>query len=272
MKKLTIITINYNNASGLKKTLDSVAAQSCQDFEHVIVDGASTDGSVDVIKDYLLKIEDCRLQIEVKWVSEKDSGIYNAMNKGIRMATSEYLLFLNSGDALENSKVVKKFLSANVTADVATGIERMPNGRLIPAPKDSDLSYAFFYEDTLLHQSTFIRRDAFERYGLYREDYRIVSDWEWFFHAVVRDGATYQTLDFVVADFDGEGMSNSSKHRQLQNFEREQVHKELLPRIRPNYEELQRLRLVSREYEFLKNGKFGFLIKLILKLKEYKKR
>lgn len=266
MKKLTIITINYNNASGLRNTLDSVAAQSTMDFEHVIVDGASTDGSQQMILDYQL-VAKCA----VNPLSEPDSGIYNAMNKGIRMASGEYLLFLNSGDALENPDVVKNFLSANVTADVATGIERMPNGRLIYAPKDSDLSYAFFYEDTLLHQSTFIRRDAFERYGSYREDYRIVSDWEWFFRAIVRDGATYQALDFVVADFDGEGMSNDSKHRALQDKEREQVHQEILPRVRIDYGELLQLRKVVTEYQHLREGKFGGLVNLFLRLKSKSK-
>ena len=270
--KLTIITINYNNASGLRKTLDSVVAQSTMDFEYVIVDGASTDGSVDVIREFdSLNAQRSTLNV-FTWVSEKDTGIYNAMNKGIRMATGEYLLFLNSGDALENPDVVMNFLSADVTADVATGIERMPNGSLIPAPKDSDLSYAFFYEDTLLHQSTFIRRDAFERYGSYREDYRIVSDCEWFFRAIVRDGATYQALDFVVADFDGDGMSNDSKHRALQNKEREQVHQEILPRVRIDYDELLQLRAICLEYEHLRNGKFGPIVNLFLKMKGLHKK
>lgn len=266
MKKLTIITINYNNASGLKKTLDSVAAQSCMDFEHVIVDGASTDDSQQIIQDYQL-VAKC----DIKALSEPDTGIYNAMNKGIRIATGEYLLFLNSGDALDNSNVVRNFLNTDVTADVATGTERMPNGRLIPAPKDGDLSYAFFYEDTLLHQSTFIRRDAFERFGMYREDYRIVSDWEWFFRAIVRDGASYQPLDFVVADFDGDGMSNDSKHWALQDKEREQVHKEILPRIRKDYKELLQLRKVVTEYQHLREGRFGTIVNLLLKIKSRRK-
>jgi len=278
MKKLTIITINYNNAAGLQRTLESVANQLLIDklliadskLEHVIVDGASTDESVDIIREYESSIINHQSSINLKWVSEPDKGIYNAMNKGIRMATGEYLLFLNSGDALVGPDVVKNFLVADVSADVATGIERMPDDRLIPAPKEETLTYAFFYEDTLLHQSTFIRKDAFEHFGPYREDYRIVSDWEWFFRAIVRDGASYQTLDFVVADFDGEGMSNDAKHRALQNKEREQVHQEILPRVRTDYDELRRLQAVDYEYRLLKSGRFGGLVKLFLKLKAKK--
>ena len=96
--KLSIITINYNNAAGLKKTLDSVAAQTYTDFEHIIVDGASTDGSVDEIIAY--SQSPIANRHKIIWLSEPDTGIYNAMNKGIKKASGDYLLFLNSGDFL----------------------------------------------------------------------------------------------------------------------------------------------------------------------------
>ena len=90
MKKISIITINYNNCEGLRRTIESVVNQTCRDFEYIIIDGGSTDGSVDVIKRYADNID--------YWVSEPDKGIYNAMNKGIRMATGDYVQILNSGD------------------------------------------------------------------------------------------------------------------------------------------------------------------------------
>ena len=107
--KLTIITINYNNASGLQKTMESVLAQTCKDFEHLIIDGASTDDSVNVIENYGLQI--AHTAISFQWLSEPDKGIYNAMNKGIRMAQGEYIHFLNSGDWLVDEKVVEDILS-----------------------------------------------------------------------------------------------------------------------------------------------------------------
>jgi glycosyltransferase involved in cell wall biosynthesis len=267
--KLSIITINYNNAAGLKKTLDSVVVQTYTDFEHIIVDGASTDGSVDEIIGY--SQSPIANRHKIIWLSEPDKGIYNAMNKGIRMAKGEYLLFLNSGDALENAEVVENFYKADIKTDIATGIEKEGNGHLIYPKKEEELSYSFFYDDTLMHQSTFIRRDAFERFGMYNEDNRIVSDWEWFFNAIMKQDASYEPLDFVVALFDGEGISNSKRVLQSHNEEREGVRQRILPRVRGDYNELKRLERVEKEFEFLKNGKLGWLVKMLLKLKAIKK-
>lgn len=270
--KLSIITINYNNASGLRKTMESVFAQTCKDFEYIVVDGASTDGSVDVIREYDSLNAQCSTLNTFTWVSEPDTGIYNAMNKGIRLSKGDYLLFLNSGDVLQNSQVVYNFSHETVSADIATGIESFSNGRLKPAPTDSQLSYEFFYEDTLMHQSSFIRRESFYKYGMYREDYRIVSDWEWFFRVIVRDGASYQPLNFVVAEFDENGLSRSQKFMDLQEREREQVHQEILPRVRKDYDELFHLRAICLEYEHLRNGKFGPIVNLFLNLKGIRKK
>ena len=273
--KLSIITINWNNAEGLRRTLESVAAQTNRNFEHIIVDGGSADGSVDVIKEYESTIKQSvtidQSTIQIKWVSEKDNGIYNAMNKGIRMAKGEYLLFLNSGDALENAEVVENFYKADIKTDIATGIEKETNGHLIYPKKEEELSYSFFYDDTLMHQSTFIRRDAFERFGMYNEGNHIVSDWEWFFNAIMKQDASYEPLDFVVALFDGEGISNSKRVLQSHNEEREGVRQRIMPRVRRDYNELKRLERVEKEYEYLKNGKMGWIVRMLLKLKAIKK-
>lgn len=269
--KLSIITINWNNAEGLRRTLESVAAQTNRNFEHIIVDGGSTDGSVDIINDYEETIHRTPYTIRLLWISEKDKGIYEAMNKGIRMAKGEYLLFLNSGDALENAEVVENFYKADIKTDIATGIEKETNGHLIYPKKEEELSYSFFYDDTLMHQSTFIRRDAFERFGMYNEGNRIVSDWEWFFNAIMKQDASYEPLDFVVALFDGEGISNSKRVQQAHNEEREGVRQRILPRVRRDYNELKRLKRVEKEFEYLKNGKMGWFVKMLLKLKAIKK-
>ena len=104
--KLSIITINRNNATGLEKTMQSVVSQTFKEFEYIVVDGASKDGSVEVIKE--LGTEIAHLQ----WVSEPDSGIYNAMNKGIRMASGDYIQILNSGDCLAAADVTERMLKA----------------------------------------------------------------------------------------------------------------------------------------------------------------
>lgn len=286
--KLSIITINWNNAEGLRRTLESVAAQTNHTFQHVIVDGASTDGSVDIIKAYVNQ----SLRYDVLWVSEKDKGIYNAMNKGIEIASGkrvvnsfnrselvedknkelpEYLLFLNSGDALENAEVVENFYKADIKTDIATGIEKRPNGKFDYPRKEEELCYSYFYLDTLLHQSTFIRRDAFERFGMYNENNRVASDWEWFFRAIIKENASYAPLDFVVADFEGNGISATSDNSELRAVERKRVHDAIVPRVSRDYHELMRLKKVEEEYTFLKNGKLGWIVKLLLKMKNLKK-
>ena len=108
--KLSIITVNLNNAVGLKKTICSVINQTFLDIEYIIIDGGSLDGSLEIIKEYEKKI--------TYWVSEPDSGIYNAMNKGIMHANGEYLQFLNSGDWLVNDSIIEKFLKETTYCDL----------------------------------------------------------------------------------------------------------------------------------------------------------
>ena len=111
--KLSIITINYNNAIGLKKTIESLIEQSYQEYEYIVIDGGSDDGSKEVIWESLRYVS--------SWCSEKDTGVYNAMNKGIMRATGEYLLFLNSGDYLYDSTVLEDVTSTLSGEDIIYG-------------------------------------------------------------------------------------------------------------------------------------------------------
>ncbi len=113
MVKLSIITVNLNNSAGLRKTIESIVKQTFKDFEYIIIDGGSTDGSAEVIKEFADKI--------TYWVSEPDKGIYNAMNKGILHAKGEYLLFLNSGDWLADDDLLSKVFCEPRTADIIYG-------------------------------------------------------------------------------------------------------------------------------------------------------
>lgn len=110
---ISIITINFNNKNGLIKTLNSVISQTCKEFEWIIIDGGSTDGSKELLENYSEHI--------TYWVSEPDNGIYHAMNKGIRVAKGDYLQFLNSGDYLANNKTIEDFYNENFTDDVIYG-------------------------------------------------------------------------------------------------------------------------------------------------------
>ncbi len=209
--KLSIITINWNNASGLKKTMESVIGQSCQEFEYLVIDGGSTDGSVDIIKQF-------ESTPNLQWVSEKDKGIYNAMNKGINKAKGEYLQFLNSGDSLVDRDVVKNILEeiennghpdilvGNLLEDYGKKILREANGSRNP-----DLW--FFFSRTIDHNSSFIKRELFELYGAYDENLRIASDWKWFLYVVgiKKVKPVFVNVDAVLFNMEGVSVKNFDK-------------------------------------------------------------
>lgn len=268
--KLSIITINYNDAAGLKRTLDSVAAQTCADFEHIIVDGASTDDSVDEIIAYSQSpIAYCH---KITWLSEPDTGIYNAMNKGIGMVSGEYLLFLNSGDVLVDENVVYDFIASDRIEDIIAGGTLLGMDEQIPKYPPRNLTFELFVTDSLMHAATFIRRELFERYGLYNEQHRIVSDWEFFVKVLINNNCTYTTFDRLISLFDITGISNQSSHLILHERERKEVIERCMSRLIPVYNELVEKRRICKEYQFLKNGRLGWVVKLCLKIKSVKKK
>ena len=236
--KLSIITINRNNATGLEKTLQSVAAQTFKGCEYIVIDGASTDGSVEVIKKY--KSQFARL----KWVSEPDSGIYNAMNKGIYMASGEYIQILNSGDCLAADNVTEKMLAAlkkagNPSIFYGNMVKRFPDGSKMVDKcfAGQEITMLGMYTGTLNHDSAYIRRDLFEKYGYYDENLKIVSDWKWYLQAIILGGEKPQYVDMDVTLFDMEGISETNK--ELDKAERKQVLEQLVPKaILADYEQV----------------------------------
>lgn len=174
MKKLSVITINYNNASGLELTMESVFGQTFIDVEYVVIDGGSSDGSKELIQANAAKID--------FWCSENDKGVYNAMNKGVLHATGEYVLFLNSGDYLYDSSVLAKILPSLTGEGIVYGdLMFMPEGggegSVFVYPEILDVDY--FMERSLGHPASFIKRELLT-VSPYNEEYRIVSDWEFF--------------------------------------------------------------------------------------------
>ena len=223
--KLSIITINYNNAEGLRKTLASVASQTFRDFEHIIVDGGSTDGSVEVIREYEQSLASrlSPLASNLKWLSEPDSGIYNAMNKGIKMASGEYLLFLNSGDYLVDENVVKNVMNENLQEDIVYGKQMTEkDGTLMPMKfySPEEMSFCAFLKSTLPHQCTFIRVALFDKIGMYNEQNKIVSDWEWNLVALFRWNVSLREIDVPISVYDTKGISSNQKMYELQQQER----------------------------------------------------
>ena len=215
--KLSIITINYNNALGLKKTLDSVVSQICTDFEHIIVDGASTDESVEIIRTYSqLPIAN---RYKITWLSEPDTGIYNAMNKGVRLANGEYTLMLNSGDYLVDEYVIENILPLLDCTDIIQGntIEEHSNYKMRNRGYGkSDVDFFDVMKGYFLHQAAFCRRDLFYKYGLFDESYRIIGDTKFFMTCLGLNNASFKYIDVDIANYDLNGVSADTNEKWLQ--------------------------------------------------------
>lgn len=210
---LSIITINRNNAAGLRKTMESVFSQTYQDFEYIVVDGASTDGSVDVIKEFAEKITFHSGRDRVgsfKWISEPDTGIYNAMNKGVKMCHGEYTLMLNSGDYLVDEHVIERIMPVMDGTDIIQGnnIEEI-NNKIYRnrGYGKSDIDMYDILKGYFLHQASFCRRELFEKYGYFDESYRISGDAKFFMNCLGVNNASFKYVDIDVTNYDYNGIS-----------------------------------------------------------------
>ena len=240
--KLSIITVNLNNVRGLHKTMESILSQTCNDFEWIVIDGGSTDGSKDLIEQNAEHI--------AYWVSEPDRGIYHAMNKGIKVAKGNYLNFLNSGDYYWSNEVVKQFSEARLLDDViyANSIfvdsEGHESGRQCP-PACVPLSY--FWSNNFNHQSVFYHRRCFDNY-LFDEQNRIHSDKESYMYLLYH-GFSFKKWNQVVAYCEAGGLSSNGNGSE----EFPQIVSRVLPAgIRTDYETFIKLRDVDLAIIILK--------------------
>lgn len=256
--KISIITINYNNKFGLQNTIKSVINQTFNHLEYIVIDGGSDDGSIDIVKNYDSKI--------TYWISEKDRGIYDAMNKGIKVATGEYLLFLNSGDILSNNSVVSEFAALNTKESIVYGNQYLEGHFLKKYPKV--LTLAFFLNDTLPHQSTFIKKTAFQIVGLYSNKHEIANDYLFFLEAIFKYNLSYRYCDITISNFDMTGLSNQKVEDVLKEFKL--IQNEV---FKNSIFEISHLIKAKNELEQIKESKFyRFLyhIKTIKKIKLFK--
>lgn len=235
MPLIGIITINYNNCNGLSRTIQSVKGQNERNIEFVVIDGGSSDGSVDVIN--------CNQDVITKWVSEPDNGIYHAMNKGILMSTSSFLLFLNSGDSLESNSVLSLVCSQlSNNLGLLYGNSRMigQNRSFLRIPSPEMSFYDFINRRSPHHQSTFINRSLFETIGLYNEELKILADWEFFMKAIFLHGCVIKYVPEVIARFELDGVSSRKENAELLHAEKNAILDRYFPRFRVDYKELHR--------------------------------
>lgn len=211
--KVSVITINYNNLAGLKKTVQSVMQQNCKEAEHLIIDGGSADGS----KEFILEHQ----HLFAYWVSEKDKGIYDAMNKGILNAKGTYLLFLNSGDYLYQPGVLKKVLPELTVAPIVYGDMKIDiRGKLKSGYMPDVLSVEHMIQDTLWHPVTFVQKQLFLDHGLYSTRYAICGDYDFFFKMLVQKKIRTKHIHQFVSVFAFDGMSSNPANKDKIESER----------------------------------------------------
>lgn len=207
MKKLSIITICYNEPN-LEKTCESIVNQSWQDFEWIVIDGGSNDETLAIFDRYKSRID--------KFVSEPDNGIYNACNKGIKLANGEYLIFMNAGDLLYHKDTLKLFhcfsqvSSAGIYYGECELFKNQNSSTITNYPKYIDLD--FFAGNNICMQGMFIRKYLFGKYGLFNEKYKILADYErWLHFLSLLGGRVFCYIPIVVATFDLNGISSTTK-------------------------------------------------------------
>jgi len=214
--KLSVITINLDDGPGLEKTLLSVINQTQPIDELIVIDGGSIDTSVNILEKYSNDI--------TYWISEKDKGIYNAMNKGVAQAKGDYCYFLNSGDVFYNNQVINELNQIQFHADLIAFhciVNQADKQQIINAPKS--VNFYDFYIHTIIHQAVFIRRNLFEKIGNYNENYKIVSDWDFLCRALFLNNCSFQSVSEIISIFDTTGISSKPESSSIAQLERSQT-------------------------------------------------
>lgn len=234
--RLSIITINYNNNKGLIETIKSVVGQSWNDYEWVVIDGGSADGSKDLIEQHSEKFS--------FWCSEPDTGIYNAMNKGITYASGDWLLFLNSGDCLYTTDTLERVFHNQYDSDIIYGDRVIvENGKEIINKYPNQLGLDFFYHYSLCHQATFYRRELFDGCR-YDESFAIAGDWAFFIDMMFK-GKTFKHIDIPIVLYDNNGISSKYSEKQIAEIER--VRAEKFPEMfKSDIEKLNKWKFVEK--------------------------
>lgn len=221
--KVSVVTVVYNGVADIENTILSVLQQKYDDYEYIVVDGASTDGTVDII---------CRYDQHItQWISEPDNGIYNAMNKAVRMAQGEYCIFMNAGDRFATPLALEAAsLFFSYGFDVLTGCEICTkHGKVIDYVKPLEqITMNHFYVSSISHQSSFIKRSLLLEYP-YDENLQLVSDWKFWIQTLILRDKTYRAINVDISLFNHDGITYLKKEIGIK--EREQVFRELIPNL-----------------------------------------
>lgn len=217
--KVSVITACYNAQDTIEDTIRSVANQTYPDIEYIIIDGASKDKTLEIANKYKDKVS--------VLISEPDSGVYNAMNKGINAASGDLIFFLNADDIFINETVIEnfvKFAENNKQGLILGNIILLDkyNGTVFHE-KQPLIDNIQLLKSTVFHPATFFKKEVFEKYGLYNEENKIASDYEWYLNYFVKNKGDYAYLDKPVTIFSMSGISSNEEHSKLHQAERKQI-------------------------------------------------
>ena len=204
--KVSIVTIVFNDKNGLVKTLESIKKQTYKNIEYIIIDGNSTDGTIEVIKD--------NDQYITAWISEQDKGISDAFNKGISRCTGDIVFFLNAGDTFIDNTIVTKVVKewSNDKVDVLFYKVKVNEDTFIPGNKYKDREEDIWNEGQVPHQGAFIRREVFQSIGGFNLEYRIRMDFE-FFARCKKNTCSYKYVPDIIVDYEMGGTSMKKSNR-----------------------------------------------------------
>jgi glycosyltransferase involved in cell wall biosynthesis len=251
--KISVITVNYNDQLGLERTIKSLQVQTAMNYEHIIIDGGSTDGSAALIEQYQDRFS--------YWVSEPDNGIYHAMNKGIEVAQGDYILFMNSGDTFYSEHSTALFNKNVGTEDfVYFDIQLVKKNESIIFETHEKLTFSMLRERMPFHQATFIKRELFTKYGSYDEHLKIVADWKFFILAIAKYNASYKYVNEVMSTHYHDGISADPVNAPVIKKERESVLQEHFNFFIEEYKEIDALR--SKLNLLRHSRKINWLLKL----------
>ncbi|MDA3843103.1 MAG: glycosyltransferase family 2 protein [Candidatus Kapabacteria bacterium] len=222
MTKLSIITVCLNEAKTIEKTLKSVIDQTFTDYEYIVIDGDSTDGTLEITDEF-------RDRIDIV-ISEPDTGIYNAMNKGIKKATGEYVFFLNAGDNFLNKHVLQLLFSKAPSADLVycDMSVQINNGFVLRKQTPKSITKAFMYADSIPHQATFTKKEMFVKHANFDESYKVAADYELSLNLIFSQNISTEYYPLIISEYNLLGISASEEHRKQFFEERLKAQKKYL--------------------------------------------
>ena len=240
-QKVSIITITYNNLDGLKRTRESVISQTYEDYEWIVIDGGSTDGTREFLQEHAEEMS--------YWCSEKDKGVYNAQNKGTSQASGDYCIYMNAGDSFYDKDVLKNVFSEVHEEDILYGdwAQVFPNGKKKYIEPGNSVDYAFFFVDNICHQAMFIKTSLLKE-SPYDETYRLYADWaKWTEFAY--KGKIFKYIHQRICYFMMDGMS--AENEENNEKERKRVIEECYPGS------LKSMMLKWKEFTIIQNQLLG---------------